>query len=64
MVKYNVKRCGPERTFDHGEIKKGIHEGKSNKEIAAEVGCSPGYVGDIRWKSNTKKQWLWECRVC
>jgi len=64
MAKYNVKKCGPERTFDHAEIKKLILEGMKNKEIAAEVGCTPGYVWEIRMRDERKKRLFCEGRVC
>ena len=64
MPNYNVKKCGPERTFDHAEIKKLILEGMKNKEIAAEVGCTSGYVGELRNKEERKKRRFSEGRVC
>jgi len=64
MVKYQVKKCGPERTFDHVEIKKLIMKGKKNKEIAAIVGCTSGYVWELRTREERKKRRFSEGRVC
>lgn len=41
---------GAPRKYDWSLIKKLIHENKTNREIAAVVGCTPDYVGDLRWK--------------
>lgn len=41
---------GAPRKYDWSLIKTRICEGKSNREIAAEVGCTSDYVGDLRWK--------------
>jgi len=41
---------GAPRKFDWALIKKRIQENKTNREIAAEVGCTPEYVSDLRWK--------------
>lgn len=50
MPRYKIRKSGSQRKYDWSQIKKGIDEGKSNSEIASEVGCTAGYVGDLRWK--------------
>ena len=64
MVKRNIKKPGPDRIYDHDKIKKGFLDGKTNPEIAAEVGCSSCYVWELRKREERKKRLFCEGRVC
>lgn len=58
MTRCKVKTPGPQRRFDHEEIKRGIRLNLSNSTIAAVVGCTPGYVWELRNKEEMRKRRL------
>jgi len=64
MPKYKQKKPGPAPKYDHEEIMRGFRLGLSNITIAQIVGCTPGYVGELRNKEERRKLRLSEGRVC
>lgn len=41
---------GAPRKYDWSLIRKRINEGKTDTQIANEIGCCSDYVGDLRWR--------------
>lgn len=64
MTRYQPKHPGFKRKFNHDEIKRGFMLGLANETIAEVVGCTSGYVKELREKYERRKKRLCEGRVC
>ena len=64
MTRYKQKTPGPAPKYDREEILRGFRLGLSNITIAQVVGCTPGYVGEIRNREKRRKRLFCEGRVC
>ncbi|MEN6290679.1 MAG: hypothetical protein ABFD07_01510 [Methanobacterium sp.] len=50
MTRLKERRSGPPRIYDREQIIKGIRAGKTNSQVAVDVGCTAGHVYEIRGK--------------
>ena len=64
MPRYKQKTPGPAPKYDREEILRGCRLGLANITIAQIIGCTPGYVWEIRNKEEMRKRRLSEGKVC
>jgi len=64
MPRYKQRTPGTAPKYNRDEILRGFRLGLSNITIAQVVGCTPGYVGEIRNREKRRKRLFCEGRVC
>ncbi len=40
----------PPRKYDYAKIGADFQKGRTNREIADDVGCKPAYIATLRWR--------------
>lgn len=55
---YSVKTRGKPPIYDHDKIKKLLSEGKKNPAIVEEIGCTYGYLCNLKnkWEFEKKRR--------